>query len=242
MKPIGEVINGYIQELQKKQPLPGSQIIDAAPPQETLEDAITRIFKRRVLMERGFFLPGELDKELIHKLAIFGQTNNHKWFVIKGPRGRGKTLLLESYRDALKEMHFNRIPNIVTADLIRKCAKYEDKYFRFNGDSCKGYELYQWLCSEFTYIAIDDLGAEIPPEDRERIGEWSKDYGESLGPMAQLIRDRRFYNLRTIFTTNEDPAFFAKHYGQKEASRLTQWDYVLYHKLKGPDLRHIKRP
>lgn len=191
---------------------------------EPLADTIKREYQKLCEANNEVFCPDSQTIELIDKVAEFLQSDRYKWLVIYGPKGLGKTNILHASIAALKARHANRIPDLFTSNQIREYA-------------AKGEAPFAWICEDLAFVAIDDIGSEVPE------GQANEDkvnsYGTSRSPLKTVLLERYARNLRTIITTNDNISKLAQKYGDRFADRITQKSLVATIVLAGDSFRQV---
>ncbi len=198
-------------------PTPGVQMNE--PLAETIKREFRKICESR---DEVFYLDVQTNR-LIESVAEFVQSKK-PFLIIYGQMGLGKSNVLQAMRNALKIRGAYTIPDIYGADELRRFGENKNKPCTRNGRTWDGSD---WLfgVESLEYIAIDDLGAEIPKTWRDKSGSSGEnvpDWGGQQGPLTRILESRFNHDKRMIITTNEEPAFFARFYSERVAERITQ--------------------
>lgn len=239
MKSIEQVAGRLIPELRK-----GYESLPQSHSSMSLFDATVLEYSKYCDSYNDEFYPDEQTINLIKGVVTFSESSKQGWLIVHGKRGMGKSAVLTALRNASKLLRAERTPMVFTAREIRNFGQNQEKQCMKDNNSMTGADWLMCLQSIWRYVAIDDLGAEIPPEWKNKnaaaegcVGEGAGSWGIYSGPLSSVLEERYRNGLRTIITTNEDRKFMRRFYGERVEHRLHQEGYITCLNLSGDNFR-----
>lgn len=135
--------------------------------------------------------------------AIDAMFNSHKWVLLMGNKGTGKTTLLRLVSDAFRLIEQRKCELIST-------AKFNLEFGKSGEDVI--------LQREHGLLMLDDLGIENPVQTR---------YGTQTDPISILLFLRYESRARTFCSTNLDLKALSERYGQRLTDRFREMFAVI---------------